>query len=82
MTYLPPEGSKFATQEMWDELQNEFSCLKSLSENVILMGDFNARTGRLNDFVQFDSFLAHETGMDEYSVSEIEYQIYIEYQII
>ena len=54
--YAPPEFSTYGrdyTRTIWDQLERETElfCTKG---NVILCGDFNARTGTLVDFIQMD----------------------------
>ncbi|CAG2257605.1 unnamed protein product [Mytilus edulis] len=58
--YIPPEGSKYSNLEAFDEIENELMSLKKVSDvHTALIGDFNAKTGILNDFV-----LADETLLD------------------
>ncbi|CAC5399374.1 unnamed protein product [Mytilus coruscus] len=58
--YIPPEGSKYSNLEAFDEIENELMSFKKVSDvHTALIGDFNAKTGILNDFV-----LADETLLD------------------
>ncbi|CAG2201848.1 unnamed protein product [Mytilus edulis] len=58
--YIPPEGSKYSNLEAFDEIENELMSLKKVKDvHTALIGDFNAKTGILNDFV-----LADETLLD------------------
>ena len=52
--YLPCENSKYWDASLFDKLQNNVISLKLSSAKTIMMGDFNARTGEMNDFVDFD----------------------------
>ena len=54
--YIPPQSSSYGkdhTQHIWDQLERDTE-LFSTKGNVILCGDFNARTGNLDDFIQMD----------------------------
>ncbi|CAC5378277.1 unnamed protein product [Mytilus coruscus] len=58
--YIPPEGSTYSNLEAFDEIENELMSLKKVSDvHTALIGDFNAKTGTLYDFV-----LADETLLD------------------
>ena len=37
-----------------DEIQEDIACFKRQSSHSLLMGDFNARTGKLDDYVELD----------------------------
>ena len=52
--YIPPEGSPYYNHDKFDELDNEISKHKALYE-VILIGDYNAKTRNLPDFVEMDA---------------------------
>ena len=56
IVYVPPEGSKYTDHEAFESLSNIILELMEHLEcpNVCLIGDFNARTGRLDDFVVID----------------------------
>ena len=48
--YLPHEGSKYHIQELFDELTLDiFSIREKYDMPILLTGDFNSRTGSLND---------------------------------
>ena len=49
-TYIPPEKSKYFDQEIFEELENDIIQFSSKA-NVIILGDFNARTAKLTDSV-------------------------------
>lgn len=51
--YIPPETSKYFEPELFDKLQED-TITFSGKENVLLIGDFNARTGKLKDFIEPD----------------------------
>ncbi|KAK7499247.1 hypothetical protein BaRGS_00009507 [Batillaria attramentaria] len=50
--YIPPEGSTYANTDFFVQLQD---CIVALGlNNLCLLGDFNARTGTLNDIIEGD----------------------------
>lgn len=50
--YVPPEGSKYSNIEAFDEIENEMvNLLKESKMHYALVGDFNAKTGTLKDFI-------------------------------
>ena len=52
--YIPCENSKYWHQELFDSIKEEVTQHRYANENVIILGDFNARTGLLPDFVSLD----------------------------
>jgi hypothetical protein len=53
--YIPPEGSAYAQNNMFDDLQSDIVYATNFGEfPVCLMGDFNARTKNLNECVTTD----------------------------
>ena len=54
--YISPKNSSFTqsnTVQIWEVLEDEI-CKHSSSGQIILMGDFNSRTGNLPDYIQND----------------------------
>jgi exonuclease III len=51
--YLPPEHSRYFEPELFDKLQEDIITFSGKGD-VIIIGDFNARTGKLNDFIETD----------------------------
>ena len=54
---VPPENSSFGrdhTRDVWDSLERDIEQF-SVEGNVILRGDFNARTGTLTDYIAMDN---------------------------
>lgn len=49
-TYIPPEKSNYFDEEIFEELENDIISFSSRG-NIITLGDFNARTNKLEDFV-------------------------------
>jgi hypothetical protein len=62
--YIPPEGSRFYNNEMFDSVSESILNVLSKSDYVMLMGDFNARTGLLNDYCTYDDYTVKEYGLD------------------
>ena len=55
--YIPPDNSSFGksyTHQIWDSLEHDCEEFTSKGQ-VILCGDFNARTGNCVDFISMDS---------------------------
>jgi endonuclease/exonuclease/phosphatase (EEP) superfamily protein YafD len=48
--YIPPEKSVYFENEIFDELENDIA-QSSSKGNIIILGDFNARTNTLEDFI-------------------------------
>ena len=60
-TYIPPEKSNYFDEEIFEEFENDIIRFSSRG-NVITLGDFNARTNKLDDFVSSEgSELIHDT---------------------
>ncbi|CAB4003557.1 Hypothetical predicted protein [Paramuricea clavata] len=51
--YIPPEKSVYFENEIFDELKNDIVSFESRG-NVMILGDFNARTCKLEDFISND----------------------------
>ena len=63
--YLPCEGSAHYYHELFDDISNDiWKMLVEYKLPVILTGDFNARTGNLDDFASYDEVVANECGLD------------------
>ena len=56
--YIPPHDSSRALQahEMWLSFENEITLLQHNSD-ILVMGDFNDRTGEKIDWVEHDSIM-------------------------
>ena len=56
--YVPPEGTLYSSVDLFDEIESDLADLRSKEDrNVLLMGDFNAYTKSLADYIdsrQFD----------------------------
>ena len=56
--YIPPESSNFFNEDEFSLLDDEITSFCSSHKNVILSGDFNARTSSMKDYTECDTFLA------------------------
>ena len=65
IVYIPPQGSKYAHEEPYDELEQEIIRYCINSKNIILMGDFNSRTGQQDDYIPIDSYLSKNFGLEQ-----------------
>ena len=48
--FIPPNGSKYFLPEMFEDLENDIETFYSQG-SILLMGDFNSRTGKYSDCV-------------------------------
>lgn len=56
--YIKPYQSKDLSETIFSELQSDITIYSSLSD-ILISGEFNARTGGLADFIQNDSINDH-----------------------
>lgn len=56
--YVPPDKSGFFNEDDFISLDHEISRMCSNHKFTVLIGDVNARTATLPDFVTVDNFLA------------------------
>ena len=59
--YIPHEGSKYHSKEVFDVIEDDLVNIKSKYDNIpiCLIGDFNSRTGLLDDFISVDDVKCH-----------------------
>ena len=64
--YIPPESSRFFRKEVFDDIQMDIVSLsiKYAVHNVVLSGDFNARTKCELDFVSLDRHVSNVLDID------------------
>ena len=53
--YVPGECSRHLDVENFDKIQNDVLNFKNCDSNIILLGDFNARTVVSEEFVELDN---------------------------
>ena len=56
--YIPPQGTKFASQDPYLEIQSELVKYYNNMNYIMLVGDFNSRSGALPDYTIADEFLS------------------------
>ena len=50
-TYIPPQNSSYFYPELFEELENDIEKFSAFG-SILLMGDFNSRTGKYSDNVK------------------------------
>ena len=61
IAYIPPENSKYASIDALSEIENEFQNFQKYYKYFCLHGDFNSRTSKEPDVINFE----RESGNDE-----------------
>ena len=65
VTYLPGEGSTHYDEDMFDNLLEDLVTLKEQYDTPIcIVGDFNSRTGNLDDFVTIEDHVLRTINLD------------------
>ena len=63
--YLTCESSVYFYQEIFTDLESDLALINSnFNAYICLVGDFNARTGLLDDFLDFDESIVKDFGVD------------------
>ena len=63
--YLPHEGSPYHQNELFDDLSQDLLTLNAqYGLPIVLIGDFNARTGLVSDFIEIDKCVAEICGVN------------------
>lgn len=70
--YIPPEGSKYSSPDCYVEIEHELINISRECKYVCLMGDFNSRIGKLNDFVEVDDFLTNVIQCNSVEIENID----------
>ena len=65
LAYIPPEGSNYAQNDMFDNIQNDLLHSNERELPSCLMGDFNSRTGLLLDHENLDDDIVYGAGVDD-----------------
>ena len=76
--YLPPENSRFYTTDDFDNFETILLDMCNLYEHVLLLGDFNSRTGRLRDYVPSDNFVFDLLDVDPETQATINSHVILE----
>ena len=69
--YVPYDGSKYYRKDFFDNLAIDIANIQSKYDKCMLVGDFNARTGMLDDFVEVDDSIEELCLMDDYEWTNI-----------
>ena len=72
IVYIPPESSKYSSDEAFAEIEQEYLSLSTKTKHICLMGDFNARTASDNDFVVLDDNVHSEINVNEYIYNNVD----------
>ena len=79
VVYIPPRGSLYTTITSFEEIQQELLDVNIDNKYyVCLLGDFNAHTGALDDFVKIDRLVFKETEADEATISFLDISEHME----
>ncbi|MEW8546419.1 MAG: endonuclease/exonuclease/phosphatase family protein, partial [Candidatus Thiodiazotropha sp.] len=65
IVYIPPQGSKYAIEDPYLEIQEEIFRYCTETKNILLFGDFNSRCKNLPDHIKFDEYISDIYGMQE-----------------
>ena len=65
VVYLPPSGSKYLDEDELQNLENEICHLCSEHKYCLFIGDVNARTASMPDFIPTDDFLSEYFQFDD-----------------
>ena len=65
VVYIPPVNSKYASDDPYSELQREVLRYCPNSNQIILLGDFNSRSGEKPDYVFIDELISEHCGLNE-----------------
>ncbi|CAG2209262.1 unnamed protein product [Mytilus edulis] len=52
IVYVPPENSSYSSVEAFNDIEREFHKFNENTNLICLVGDFNARTGNLRDYIE------------------------------
>ena len=66
--YIPPQQSRFFNQDEFELFERDIMSLRSQHDLFLMLGDFNAQTGTLDDFISADNFLSDHFHFDDETV--------------
>lgn len=58
VVYIQPEGSSYGDIEIFDRLESDIVSFCTENTKICLVGDFNARTGLLSDYIDFSRIIS------------------------
>ncbi len=59
IVYAPPKGSPYANEGLFDNIVVKVGMIQDLGGSILLIGDFNARTSVVDDYVDCRYFVEH-----------------------
>ena len=62
--YLPHKGSIYCHDEIYDNVANDVAINYMYDVPILLIGDFNSRTGIIEDFISIDDVVATTCGIE------------------
>lgn len=71
--YVPPAYSKYSDDDAFQEIEDELISFSNNKQNIILVGDFNARTADLPDYTVPEENLHAILDIEDHSSSDNEY---------
>lgn len=65
VVYIPPHGSRYASEDPFLEMQETLFkyCSKGSNDNLLIFGDINSRSSNLADYVQLDYHICNSNGL-------------------
>jgi hypothetical protein len=51
IVYIPPEYTSYSSSDAFDQIETEYMQLITNYKNIVLVGDFNARTAEEKDYI-------------------------------
>ena len=72
--YIPPKGSRFYKNVVFEKIEADLIDIKVNTEHdeILIAGDFNARTTEKIDYITLNEFIAHENGMGDDIIEEFD----------
>ena len=78
-TYIPCEGSNFYENDAFDQIEHDVCFLQNnYNVPICLVGDFNARTATMSDFLVIEPEVARITGFDQCNNHSVTKEIFME----
>ena len=59
IVYIPPINTLYTSEDAMSEIESEFQNFQINTNHIFLVGDFNSRIGKENDFYEFSEFDEH-----------------------
>ena len=83
VVYIPPERSSYSSIECFDIIENDIIDLVADKNNVklCLLGDFNAHTNTLSDFINVDEHICDSLNLDVVSRNDLSKNVLEQFNI-